>query len=431
MQVDVATLSETGRRRPPLPVWLLLGLALAVRVVVALADRNIRLVDDPADYHRLAVSLAHHHSFGPSVLAAGGGPTAFRPPLYPLFLGAVYAVAGVSVGAALVAQAVLGVVVVALVGILGWQLWGRRAGLVALGLAAVYPPLILVGGSLLSESVALPLELGVLAAVLEARRTGRHVTRWAAVAGVLLGLAVLARPTNGVLAVPLALLLWGRPLLARRTLAPLAAAAGLAVVVVVPWTIRNTEAFDRVVLVSTSNSFVVGGVYNRTADHDSRHPALWRPPTAVPGLAPLFHDPTLDEAELAKRVDDAGRRYIRAHPGYLARSVFWNGARLFDLTGPDQALDAARPLGYGRTAADVWLAGYALGAVLAVIGVAVGALRGTPRAFWLTALLFVAVTIPTLGTSRYRAPVEPFILLLAAFTITHLINRRAGATGHE
>jgi hypothetical protein len=269
-----------------------------------------------------------------------------------------------------------------------------------------------------------------LAAALEARRTGRHRAGWAAAAGALTGLAVLARPTNAVLLVPVVVLLCGPPLLTRRNLGPVVVAGALAVLVVVPWTIRNTSAFDRPVLVSTSNSFVVGGVYNRTADTDRVHHALWRPPSAVPELAPLFSDRSLDEAELASRLDDAGRRYARAHPGYVGRVVFWNGARLFDVTGPGVARQSAGPLGYGGVAANVWLAGYAIGALVALAGLAMGALRRTPAVFWVTPLLFVAVTVPTLGTSRYRAPLEPFIVLLAAFAVTQLLNRRPGPMRH-
>jgi hypothetical protein len=62
---------------------------------------------------------------------------------------------------------------------------------------------------------------------------------------------------------------------------------------------------------------------------------------------------------------------------------------------------------------------------------AAGGLRRTPLAFWATPLLFVAVTIPTLGTSRYRAPIEPFIVLLTAFALTHLFFRRPGALRND
>src|SRR5206468_10977698 len=127
-----------------------LGAALLVRLaVVGLTHDSYRLRDDPADYHRLGVSLAGGHGFAHSVVAAGDGPTAFRPPLYPLTLGAVYTVAGHRVVVARVVQAVVGTITVALLGVLAGLLWDRRVALVAMGLAAIYPAVVLTDTALL------------------------------------------------------------------------------------------------------------------------------------------------------------------------------------------------------------------------------------------------------------------------------------------
>jgi len=78
--------------------WIgLLGLAVVVRVGYVIATRHYVPRADSADYQRIAASIAHGHGFGPSVIAPGGGPSAFRPPLYPGFLGALYTVVGVHV----------------------------------------------------------------------------------------------------------------------------------------------------------------------------------------------------------------------------------------------------------------------------------------------------------------------------------------------
>jgi hypothetical protein len=73
--------------------WPLLLLALAVRVVQILATRHWVAVDDPADYIRNAVSIAHGHGMAPSLIQQGG-PSAIRPPAYPYLLGGVFAVTG-------------------------------------------------------------------------------------------------------------------------------------------------------------------------------------------------------------------------------------------------------------------------------------------------------------------------------------------------
>ena len=59
--------------------------------------------------------------------------------------------------------------IVALIGLIAFQLWGRRVALVALALGAVYIPLILVGQSVMSEPLFVLCLLGAIAAVLHSR----------------------------------------------------------------------------------------------------------------------------------------------------------------------------------------------------------------------------------------------------------------------
>src|SRR3712207_2411060 len=87
----------------PRALLAVLAVALVVRVAaVGLVD--VALINDPVDYDAHAQSIAAGDGY-PDSYARGGGPTAFRPPLYPTFLAAVYEVAGHRVGAARLAQA--------------------------------------------------------------------------------------------------------------------------------------------------------------------------------------------------------------------------------------------------------------------------------------------------------------------------------------
>ena len=52
----------------------------------------------------------------------------------------------------------------ALIGVIAFQLWGRREALVAMALGAVYVPLILVGQSVMSEPLFVLCMLGAIAA---------------------------------------------------------------------------------------------------------------------------------------------------------------------------------------------------------------------------------------------------------------------------
>jgi 4-amino-4-deoxy-L-arabinose transferase-like glycosyltransferase len=401
--------------------------ALAVRVAFVLATRDISLANDPADYHRLAVNVANGHGFGGTVLAAGGGPTAFRSPLYPFALGLLYDVVGVSVTGARLVQAALGTVTVALIGLFAAHLFGRKVGLVAAAIAAVYPPLVLDGGSLMTESIALPALLGMLLLALEYRR--RHDIRWAVAAGVVAGVGVLTRENFLVLLAPLALVTWTPPRVSLRSLAAPAALVVAALAIVAPWTVRNAVRMDAFIPVSDTGGYVWGGVYNSKSDHNPRFPAAFIAPSEVPAYRDLFADRSLDEKELADALQHRAREYATDHPTYVAKVVFWNSLRLFDLTGFDFGRVVGGSLGYSARVSDLALVGWYLVAPFGLVGAWL-ARRRLPWELWLVPVTIWATTVLALGTFRYRAPIEPFVLAFAAVTACAIHDRvttRAGA----
>ena len=441
-----------GGARPPLAGWgrwgwaplAVLGVAAAGRVALLLGTVHLALLNDPADYHRLAVSLAGGHGFGTTVVAPGGGPTAFRPPLWPLFLAGIYAVVGDHVLAARAVEIVLGLLTVALVGALAHRLAvskgrdGGRAALVAMALAAVYPPLLLAGGSLLSESLSLPLELGSLLAAWGASEARRPL-RWCALAGVLCGLDILCRPDSFLLLAPAVLLAWRRPTPAgaRPGLRPVAVRAGVivgaAALTVTPWLVRDAVVMGRFIPVTTQGGLVASGTYNDTAAHDPAHPAAWRPANLVPEYRPLLRGTEVEE-EAALRA--AALHYIRTHPAYPLRAAGWNLLRLFDLTGLSDPRASWGANGFSPGVGE--LDAFALLALAALGAVASARLLlhraklpppapappaperaggGRPWALWLAPVLLALVTIPVLGESRLRVGIDPFLILLVTSVV--------------
>src|SRR2546430_889811 len=87
----------------------------------------------------------------------------------------MYALTGDGAYAGRLAEVLLGTLVVALAGLVAWQLAGTAAGLATLGITAVYPPLIVNGASLLSEPLFVVLELGAVACALRWRVRPRWV----------------------------------------------------------------------------------------------------------------------------------------------------------------------------------------------------------------------------------------------------------------
>lgn len=248
--------SPAQRRR--LPRWLIVvGLVgLAVRVLyVLLVLHHYAPFSDAQDYHSIASQVAAGHGVAHTYPFDFLHPTAWRPPLYPLLLGGVYAVTGPKVGAAEALNVVIGTAVVVMAAIVAWRLAGRRAGIVAGGLAAVYPPLVFNDGPPLSEPLGLLLLLVTILLLIERR------AEWA---GVASGLLVLSRASAQFFVV--ALVGWALWRLGwRRTLAYV----GCVTLVVAPWVGRNWIRLGSPVLV-TSNGFNLNAIYSPEARESRR-----------------------------------------------------------------------------------------------------------------------------------------------------------------
>ena len=131
-----------------------------------------------------------------SEVSFAGRPTPFwQPPLYPVLLGGLFAVAGDDLYLPRLIQAVIGALVCVLICLLGHRVFGAGVGLGAGFAAALYGPLIYFGGELLPTLLACCLNLLVLWVLM----AGRYL-----LAGVLLGLSALA-VANILLFVPVLL----------------------------------------------------------------------------------------------------------------------------------------------------------------------------------------------------------------------------------
>jgi 4-amino-4-deoxy-L-arabinose transferase-like glycosyltransferase len=398
-------MDRTGRR---IAAALILA-ALAIRVAFVLATPDYRLVHDALDYDRHGVSLATGHGFALSY----GRPTAFRPPAYPLFVAAVYAVVGTGperVEWARLANAFVGTGIVALVGLIAVQLWGRREALAALALGAVYIPLILTGQAVMSEPLFVLCLLGAVAAILHSRSYP-----WVVLAGVLTGLAILGRANAVILLAPLAVALWGR-----RSLGPPAVLVVVAALTVAPWTIRNYETFHAFVPVSTQFGSALAGTYNSEAKADRRNPASWRSLKRVDDYRAIFNRiRSTSEPVLEKQLREASLRFIREHPGYVLTVAYWTTRRMLDLAGLNWSIHTASTVSATRGWAIAGVICFWIFALLALAGAFTRRARAAPLWLWaVPALMYLSVVFLVVETPRYRTAIDPFIVLLAALTLT-------------
>jgi 4-amino-4-deoxy-L-arabinose transferase-like glycosyltransferase len=409
---------------------LLVAAALVLRIAYVDATPDYTLRHDAVDYDTHARSIAQGQGFSKTL--AHGRPTAFRPPGYPYFLGAVYHVfkadrepARERLRVARLAQAFVGTAIVALVGVVAAQLWGSVAALVALGLAAVYLPLILVGGAVMSEPLFDAFMLASLAAALAHRRSP-HRYRWAVLAGVLGGLAALTRAQALILLAPLAIAVWdGRPWRARAALGPPLALILAAILTITPWTIRNARELHTFVPISTQFGSALAGTYNDVARADTQNPASWHGLKHIPDYANLYGrvDET-PEPELERKLRAASLHYIREHPTYVAKVGWWNTRRMLELAGLRRSRATAATITIDHYWADRGILCFWIFAALALAGALTTMARRVPLYVWaIPVLSFLSVVFLVVETPRYRTPIDPFLVLLATAALVTAARR--------
>ena len=227
--------------------------SLAIRLAfIAIAPAVPPIVDlDSVDYDQIArhVTTGDGFGYGPGQLSS------FRPPMYPLFLAAIYWVMGVNHVAVRILQAIIGAFLPAIVYLVARRKFPFREAQVSAVLCAIYPALIGMSGTFLTEVIYIPLfALAILSLVLlEEQPTWTRVL----LSGILLGLTLLARTS----AVTLIFLLpfWGywRFTNARTMGFIKGIVIGLvAVITVLPWTARNWHVHHAIIPVSSNGGHI-------------------------------------------------------------------------------------------------------------------------------------------------------------------------------
>lgn len=160
-------------RRTWLVAAAIVLLALAVRVWEVERTNPYHPINDARSYLALASQVAHRgdylNSDAPRSGAGGSiGPTAYFPPAYPYLLAGVDLLDGHPSGGSQaledvrLATAALGAVSVAVLGLVAFEAFGPAVALVAMLIAAVYPPLVVFSGTPYSENLLIALELAAV-----------------------------------------------------------------------------------------------------------------------------------------------------------------------------------------------------------------------------------------------------------------------------
>ncbi len=423
-------------------------LSLALRLGGALYQGNaieaLPGVHDQVSYHTLAERVVEGHGFTfdrnwwPATPA--NEPTAHWSFLYTLYLAGIYAIFGVHpIVPRLIQAIVAGILHPWLTWRIGARLFGKRAGLAAALLTAVYSYFILYASSLMTETfyiLAILWAFDILTKMAaDAERRDQQALSWRVwlFLGAALGMGVLLRQVL-LVTIPV-LLAWTWWTLCRREriatlprLVPrMIAVAGIIAILILPWTIRNYAAFERFVLLNTNAGY---------AFFLSNHPIHGTSFIAIlgdehPGYRELL--PTellhLNEAALDRALLEEGFRGVIEDP---RRYLLLSASRIKDLfkfwpsSASSTSSNLARVLSFG-----VCLPFIILGIVLTLKKSrqswnSIEDRRSATFHSVVLILLFVsaysAIHLLSWSLIRYRVPMDPLLLLFASVGICHLMQ---------
>lgn len=408
-------------------LYVALALCLVIRVGWAIywsdsdmpreAGANVRIGQCFADGKGFAID----QSLGEGDPTNGFHLTAYRNPIYPTFLGVIFATIGEDPIAVGVVQSIIDTLTCFLVFLFALQLLNRpKAALVAAWMYALYPP------SIGSVAVPMPETLAtfftLVAAYLLIKAIGNEARAYT-LAGAMMGVLILLRPAMLLFPLAVIIMLLAARHRTRGWLLNGTVYMCAAVLVITPWTIRNYRVFHTFIPIATQTG---NALWGGTGPADGKCMPAWsfrvasvgaKPPQGVRAIIvnpdtymkitelqdrlSVMKEPALDRTLILEATKE-----IKQQPG---RYAFLAVKKLFRLWF--SLWDDGRPT--------VW--NYVM-AVLnaALLGLAYCGYRRAKtdyRVKLVSVYMCAYVTIACVLTccqARYSYPVMPLVMLLAA-----------------
>ncbi|MBN2104184.1 glycosyltransferase family 39 protein [bacterium] len=255
----VLYLSVLLKSRSWLMVILLLSLILRFVFITLFFHWDEGDVMDSNRYQRVALNINHGRGFTEWVL-----PTALAPPFYPFFMAGIMKLFGTSQLPVKLIQILLSMLTCACVYWIGKIVFSRKTGLVAALGMAINPEIIVMAGTLYTETLYLFISCLVFITLSYAIRNPNLKKYWI-MAGILMGMSILTRHVLILFPIFILAFVWIFPSL-NRLRRPLMIFSLSCYLVLVPWTVRNYVVFDQIVPVASG---IGGGLWhgsNRSFD---------------------------------------------------------------------------------------------------------------------------------------------------------------------
>ena len=384
-----------------------------------LADRGYVYFSETADGEIVENALA---------APAQTFPSAYMPPLYPMFLYAITSVVGTSPGGVVAVELVqvgLGVLSCTLMFLIGRAWMGERTGLLAAAGFAVFPLIAFMPSQISAAGLFVAVLLGVVWLLIRAGETGR--IGWYILAGLAFGMGVLAR-AQFILFLP-AVWIWLWTSRSERRWTGGALLTVCVVLVLTPWTVRNSEVLGVATPLTTSGGFNLWQAYNpsSTGTHTAYTVPAYTPPSDLTADLEAIPHTSRYEVEIDSVYKSHALDAIQSDPSRvvpLAAKKLWLYWGHFGGSGVSYP-GAQSPLFWGPW----WLA-----LPFFVLGLwrSLRENRWREHSFlYLYLMGQTAVVIAFFVLPRYRLEILPVVLLFAAYGAETLIRRWRSDHPHQ
>jgi 4-amino-4-deoxy-L-arabinose transferase-like glycosyltransferase len=416
-------------------------LALGLRVALFLAIGSWRsdvlekriLVGDPVSYHQIGTNIAKNRVFSTAV-APPYAPDISRTPLYPLFLGALYAISGYRPYVAILVQILVGSVTCLIVYKIGKIIFDDRAALLSGLFAAVEYSSISFSNTLFTETLFTFFFVLHFLFLVKFLKSGG--TRWLVYSAVFLGLSTLTRPVSAYFFIVLIGVILVRFKKTMRKGIMISTAFTLIFLATLsPWMVRNYIASGKFLISSAQEEVIHWIFYNVSRSHKLDQTATQDKKAVA--------DP---QPKLEARTGSGKRENIRAALSDSKRYI--TGIVRFFLTPGSSTYPRLlglpyREMKYGLLRRKPWemvpltlqhksqLEGFiflsSLGFLLLLYSAMIPGTRAAKRENKLTAVLLISILIyfaiasgSFTVTERYRVPIMPFVILLSCRGMVHI-----------
>lgn len=439
-----------------IPVFSVFSLALLIRVVYNLTiGRNYIPGYDAAIYNNLAQELLKWHCY---CRFNSHQPTTFRSPLWPFIIAGIYSVLGENNLYPRLFYSVLSSGTCVLVYLLAKDLFGKRVALASGVIAALYPGMFIWDGWLYSEALftfCLTALIYAFARIQSSIQASMSLGKqawvswpWLIVGGILLGLTLLARPSGmvfiGILCLWAVLLLFARTLPWQATLKSVLVVIAIAAVINIPWVYRNYTVTHSLTPISTVGTTLdgayrdcavaTGGMWGCARSSISIDYAKFCPQNVI-SINPDFCPYTVADEKLDT---NEALSWMRTHLSSMLTLFslhllnFWTPYRYsFGLPFEKTAeMTRVRPETYIMPVIITFATIPVF--LLAALGLVVTWTR--KRKYLLMGYLMIALlalqSIIFYGSPRFRAPIEPVLVLLVGGAIWWLFCNEPGTLRH-